>query len=132
MFGTEVVTFAHLYNFIVKELKPNGDEVEPTEAGYFGNLDYKKMLKALFKVSSSPLPDEKIWISRQDAARYLSERINVSLDLTKVLEIGMNAQIDFENGENVWFEKVFYFYNKIEVIKNEDFAEPDQLLKFKE
>lgn len=28
----------------------------------------------------------------------------------------MNAQIDYENNENVWFERVFYFYNMLEPV----------------
>lgn len=32
------------------------------------------------------------------------------------IEIGMNAQIDYENNENVWFERVYCFYNLLESI----------------
>ena len=32
------------------------------------------------------------------------------------IEIGMNAQIDYENNENIWFERVFYFYCLLESV----------------
>lgn len=28
----------------------------------------------------------------------------------------MNAQIEYENNENIWFERVFYFYNMLEPV----------------
>jgi len=33
------------------------------------------------------------------------------------IEIGMNAQVDYENNENVWFEQVFYFYCLLESVE---------------
>lgn len=72
-------------------------------------------MRALLKVSDIKIPDEQVVITRQDAVRFLSERINVSISVSNVLEIGLNAQIDYENCENVWFEKVFNFYSQLEI-----------------
>lgn len=40
----------------------------------------------------------------------------MQVSLGNFIEIGMNAQIDYENNENVWFERVFYFYNMLEPV----------------
>ena len=53
----------------------------------------------------------------------MSERIKIELSVFNVLEIGLNAQIDYENTEYLWFDKVFNFYSSLEVI-----SEPRQTL----
>ena len=80
-----------------------------------GVPEYTKLLRAFLRISDK-VEDDQVLITRQEAIRYLSEKIKIDVSVYQVLEIGMNAQIDYENTEYIWFEKVFNFYCKIEVL----------------
>ena len=54
---------------------------------------------------------DKNKIGRNQALRALTEKIEIKIALDKYFQIGLNAQIDHENAENMWLEKVFNFYS---------------------
>lgn len=52
-------------------------------------------------------------MSRAEATKCMSEKIEVSVSVADFLTIGLNALIDHENNENMWFERVFQFYTML-------------------
>jgi len=73
------------------------------------------MYRAFFKCDESK-KDNEIFILRSEAARYLSANIKVTVAISNILDIGLNAQIDFENIENLWFEKIYNIYALLQTI----------------
>lgn len=71
-------------------------------------------------------------ISRSDAVKYLTMKIEVSVLMAHVIDIGINAQIDFENIENQWFEKLYQFYGLLKPHFIEVKQEPDKQLELQE
>ena len=67
------------------------------------------MLSVMFKSSSQ--------VTRSEATKCMSEKIEVSVSVADFLTIGLNGLIDYENNENMWFERVFQFYSIFSQIK---------------
>jgi len=63
----------------------------------------------------------------------MSERIEITMNANTFLMIGLNTIIDHENTENLWHERVFQFYIRLEQFsdKSPDNDAPDRQLKMK-
>jgi hypothetical protein len=60
----------------------------------------------------------------------MSEKIEVSVSVADFLTIGLNALIDHENNENMWFERVFQFYTML-ISTSAPNEEPDLKLEMR-
>jgi hypothetical protein len=60
----------------------------------------------------------------------MSEKIEVTVNVADFLTIGLNGLIDYENNENMWFERVFQFYTML-ISKSAPDEEPDLKLEMR-
>lgn len=78
----------------------------------------------------SVLFQNKPTISRAEATKCMSEKIEVTVSVADFLTLGLNALIDSENKENMWFERVFQFYTML-ISKSEPYEECDLKLEMR-
>lgn len=94
----DFVTIHEMINFILKEFAMGQNQYRPI----------KEMLNVILIRGQLSKPNR---ISRNKALRAFTEKIEIKLPLDAYFHIGINAQIDHENAENSWYEKVFNFYS---------------------
>ena len=66
--------------------------------------------------------------------RAFHDKIELKMPMDAYFHIGINGQVDFENSENMYLEKVFSFYSQL---KSPDYVasskgEPDKNLTLKQ
>lgn len=90
-------------------------------------------LKDLFEVilikAQYANPDR---IGRFQALRCFTEKIEIAIPMDVYFDVGINAEIDHENSENMWLEKVFNFYSQLvpDNYKASSGMDPDHRLVF--
>ena len=115
----ETITFEALVAFLLAELGvSNRDEFRLRE------------LLEVILIQGQGVEDRDR-ISRREALRAFSEKIDIRLPLHQFLHIGVNAAIDHENAENQWHEKVFNFYQQLRPVDHRAASglDPDHRLK---
>jgi hypothetical protein len=110
-----LVSLAFLIKFIVDEFSTGLSET--------GNgSEYIRMLLILFK--KDPFKNDLADlgdVSRIEASMCLSEKVEVNVRVNEFFSLALNSKIDQENQENMFYERIYQFYARLDpIVKDPD------------